>query len=345
MLRVAAYTEGRNTPSARFRIRQFISQLADAGIDIREFPSLCGKYPPASRMVRPAWAAGRVIEGAGRALGSYRHDLVLFQRELLSTMVTLEPLYRRPRILDVDDAIWLHRRGSFALRLAGQCDGVICGNSYLADYFFAGGRPVYILPTAVDTQKFIPKPPSDDPGNVIGWSGTASNLRFLEQIEPSLEIVMQRFPDLRLRVVCDRAPQFRLLSPARVEYVPWTPSIEVAALQDLRVGLMPLEDTAWARGKCAFKMLTYMACGVPVVVSPVGMNQEVLAMGDVGYGPRHPSEWVDALSAVLENHGLAKSMGDSARFVVERHFSVDVLAPRLAEILRRVVGSGVTVAL
>lgn len=337
MLRVAAYTAGESTPSARFRVRQYIPKLADAGIDVREFPSRCGKYPPASRIARPIWAAGRLIEGALCAIGSHRRDVVLFQRELLSTMVTLEPLYKRPRILDVDDAIWLHRRGSFALRLAGQCDAVICGNSYLANYFGASGGPVYVLPTAVDTGKFFPKRPCDDREAVIGWSGTSGNLRFLEQIEPSLDIVMQRFPGLRLRVVCDKAPQFHLLPSARVEYVPWTPAIEVTALQDLHVGLMPLEDTDWARGKCAFKMLTYMACGVPVVVSPVGMNQEVLAMGDVGYGPRHPGEWVDALSALLENRGLAERMGDTARFVVERHFSVDVLAQRFAEMLKGVV--------
>lgn len=344
MLRVAAYTAGKNTPSARFRVRQYISRLADAGIDVHEFSSHLGKYPPASRVARPAWAVGRLIEGALRAIGSHRRDLVLFQRELLSTMVTLEPLYKRPRILDVDDAIWLHRRGSFALRLAAQCDAVICGNGYLADYFSASGRRVFVLPTAVDTEKFFPKRPKVVREPIIGWSGTSGNLRFLEQIESSLEILMRRFPSLRLRVVCDRAPELCRLPAARVEYVPWTPATEVAALQDLHVGLMPLEDNDWAKGKCAFKMLTYMACGVPVVVSPVGMNQEVLAMADVGYGPRDPAEWVDALSELLENRGLAERMGNVGRLVVEERFSVDVLALRFAEILKGVVDNAGSVS-
>jgi len=185
----------------------------------------------------------------------------------------------------VDDAIWLHRRGAFAGKLAGHCDAVICGNTFLADYFAKYCKRVFLLPTPVDTKKFFPLRESLASSQAIGWSGTAGNLIELERIEPALRAVMRRFPAARLRVICNRRPNLGSLPAGRVDYVPWAPAIEVSAVQDLQIGLMPLQDTDWTRGKCAFKMLTYMACGVPVVASPVGMNQDVLAMGRIGLRP------------------------------------------------------------
>ncbi|MGH8402356.1 MAG: glycosyltransferase, partial [Gammaproteobacteria bacterium] len=109
-------------------------------------------------------------------------------------------------------------------------------------------------------------------------------------------------------------------------------------LQDLDIGLMPLEDSEWTRGKCAFKMLTYMACGVPVVVSPVGMNAQVLAKGDIGFGVSNQTEWVDALSALLAQPELARRKGAVGRAVVEQYYSVAVLADQFAAILKAVAG-------
>lgn len=340
ILRVAAYTGDRLTPSARFRVRQYLPALHRNGVAIDEFPSHVGAYPPVRKWQRPTWAVARLCEAVLNAPLSYRYDAVLFQRELFSTCVTAEPIYVRPRLLDVDDAIWLHKRGSFALKLARLCDSVICGNAYLANYFDAAARPIYVLPTAVDAQRFHPtySKPTGEP--IIGWSGTSGNLRFIHAIEPILAAVLKRVPDARLRIICDRPPQFHYLPAMRIDYVQWTPDVEVTALQDLAVGLMPLEDSAWARGKCAFKMLTYMACGVPVVVSPVGMNTEVLNKGSVGFGPRNADEWIDALSGLLEDRLEGQRMGQTARTVVEKNYSVEVLAPRFASILKRIGGVG-----
>lgn len=339
MLRVAAYTAGRFAPSARFRVRQYMHPLAASGVALTEVASRYGKYPPRRGWVRPAWALARLTEAVLRAPASRRYDLVLFQRELMSTLVSAERLYGRPRALDVDDAIWLHPRGAFALKLARLCDAVICGNTYLAEYFAASGRPVHVLPTAIDTDRFFPSPTHQDGVAIIGWSGTSGNLRFLATIEPALEAVLRRFPGAMLRVICDQAPKFSRLAAERVQFVRWRADIEVNALQDLAIGLMPLPDSDWARGKCAFKMLTYMACGVPVVVSPVGMNAEVLAKGAVGFGPRNTAEWVDALSSLLAKFESGRAIGQVARHVVEQHYSLNVLAPRLAQILMQCAGT------
>lgn len=337
MLRVAAYTGGCFDPSSRFRVRQYLAPLQAEGVQVVDILAHWSRYPPRAHWQRPAWAGARLAEAILHAPGSRRYDLTLFQREMLSTFVTVEPLYAHPRVLDVDDAIWQHRRGAFADRLASLCDAVICGNRYLAEHFRGHCKRIFMLPTAVDARRFEPAPQYDASNLVIGWSGTSGNLRELRAIAPALDVVLRRIPNAMLRVVCDQLPDLQL-PPNRVEWVRWSPEVEVRALQDLRVGLMPLADTPWAQGKCAFKMLTYMACGVPVVVSPVGMNREVLAAGNVGLGARNVDEWVDALTMLLADSGRAERMGKAGRQVVEHQFSVDALTPRLAAILKSVAG-------
>ncbi len=337
-LRIAAYTGGRHVPGARFRVRQYVETMPRFGIELNEFASRAGQYPPHAAWRRPAWLLAACAERSLQIPGSHRYDAVIFQRELISTLLTLEPLFGRPRLLDVDDAIWLHRRGGFAGKLAARCDAVICGNAYLAEYFKKHCDRIFLLPTAVDARRFVPLQDACSPTQIIGWSGTGTNLIELERIEPALRAVMGRFAKARLRVVCNRRPSLASLPADRVDYVPWSPAIEVSALQDLRVGLMPLQETAWARGKCAFKMLTYMACGIPVVVSPVGMNGEVLEKGRVGFGARTQDEWVDALATLLSDLDLARRMGGAGRAVIDSDFSVETLSARLASIIRAVVG-------
>ena len=139
-------------------------------------------------------------------------------------------------------------------------------------------------------------------------------------------------------MISDVRPVFRELDAARVEFVKWTEEAERAALRTLAVGIMPLEDSSWARGKCSFKMLTYMASGVPVVASPVGMNAEVLGLGEIGFGVSTRDEWIEALDVLLGERERARAMGMRGRDVTVRYFSVDALAPRLARELFSVAG-------
>ncbi len=335
-LRVAAYTGGSAVPSARFRVRQYIRPLLRYGIRLDEHCSRVGRYPPARRGARPMWLVAGLLECAMKAPSSYRYDLVVFQRELLSTLVTVERFFSAPRILDVDDAIWLHPRGAFTERLAQLCDAVICGNSFIAEYFDSLGCRTFVVPTAVDTDRFAPMPRRDGSSPIIGWSGTSGNLVQLQRIEPALHQILMRYKDARLRVICDRRPTFSLLPVDRVEYIEWSEEIEVGVVQELAIGLMPLAEDEWSRGKCAFKMLTYMACGVPVVVTPVGVNEELLGQGALGFGARSEAEWVGALSQLLSERELAMRMGSVGRAVVERGFSREVVATKLAGVLRAV---------
>lgn len=334
---VTAFTAGFDVPASRFRVRQFIEPLAGLGVRITERWGL-GAYPPPLVATRPFWAAASVGARIPGLLASRRSDVTLFQRELLSTLVTLERLARAPRVLDVDDAIWLSRGGRAARRLAKWCDLVICGNSYIAEHFSPWNPRITVLPTAVDTDRYVPRTSTVGELPVIGWIGTSSNFPYLVGIEPALAAVLAARPDASVLIVSDRAPQLRALPPGRWRFQRWSAEREVADIQSMAVGLMPLADTPWARGKCSFKMLTYMACGVPAVVSPVGMNADVLAEGRVGLGVTGTSEWVEALCGLLDSADARREIGREGRRVAEARFSVRVVAPRLAALLKGVAG-------
>lgn len=338
-LRVTAYTGGRSVPSARFRVRQYVSALRALGIAIDERPAWFGSYPPSLRATRPLWAAASLATRLPAIAAGRGSAVTLLQREMISGYFTVERYTRSPRVLDVDDAIWRVRDGSASRKLADACDLVICGNRYLADYFGQWHRRVMVLPTAVDTNRYSPSTaavPSDAP--VIGWCGTSSGLRYLIGIEHAIAAVLLRHPRARLRVVCDKRPNLSHVPHDRIEFIRWSAAAEVDALQGLSIGLMPLEETEWCLGKCSYKMLLYMACGVPVVVTPWGMNREVLALGQVGVAARGP-DWVEAIDQLLRNPEQRRAMGANGRRVVQREFSLTSLAPQLAALLRAVGGT------
>lgn len=336
MTRVAAFTGGMSVPSARFRIRQYIPALRREGIEVEEFVSGFGKYPPQMRWARPIWALATLAERLPDIVMSHRHDAVVLQREIMSSFVTLEPLTARPRILDVDDAIFLLRGGNFAKRLAKLSDKVICGNNYLAEWFGRWNVNVDIIPTAVDTERYVPnaKTKSQGQSHIIGWIGTSGNYKYLYNIEGALAKVMRAHPDTQLKVVGDRMPEFRHLSLDKVSFVSWSEAIEVQVIQSMDIGIMPLDNSEWARGKCSFKMLQYLATGLPVVVSPVGMNAEVLRLGELGIGATTERQWIDGLTTLLEDSTLRARLGAEGRRVVESSFSIRVVAPKLARSLR-----------
>lgn len=338
MLRVTAFTGGSAVPSARFRVRQYIPWLSQMSIEMTEAPARFGSYPPAARSLRPAWGALALTERFCSALGSRNSDLTLLQREMLSTLATVERFTKAPRILDVDDAIWLLRGGRPAIALARCCELVICGNEFIADFFRKHAPNVVVLPTPVDTDRFCPGTAKRN-SEVICWSGSSSGLPFLYSIEPALSAVLSKSPARRLRVVCDAAPRFSTVPADRVEFIPWSESVEVAAIQDGGVALMPLDQSQWSRGKCSYKMLTYMACAVPVVATPVGMNRDLLLRAPAGLPATTQTEWTDAIETVLSSPSGAAEMGAAGRELVQREYSLHALSPRMAGILHA-VGSG-----
>ncbi len=339
MLKVIAYTGGHNSPSGVFRVQQYIDRLKETGIELRECRSWAGTHPPRRKWVRPFWGISNLAERFPDTVRSLAYDVTFFQREMLSTFLTWEPFTRRPRVLDIDDAIWVHRGGGFIRRLAGLCDHVICGNNFLAQQFSEWNPKVSILPTPVNVHTFCPRAsPPDLDRPIIGWMGLPVNLKLLGGVERALGEVLRRHPKAVLRVVSSEPPYLPSLPANQIEFVRWSSENEARLIQEMTIGIMPLDDTVLSRGKCAYKMLLYMACGLPVVVTPVGMNAEVLAKDNVGFGACTDADWVEHLETLLRDRELSQRLGAAGRQVIVQHYSVEALAPKLAQTLSHVGG-------
>lgn len=329
-----ALTLGKHTPSSRFRVRKLIPALARSNINVDELYAKYGSYPPAGLLNRLAWLPLALKDSYLRVRKSRNYDLCFVQKPLLSTLITFEPLIKKPYIFDVDDAVHLGKRGSLINKIAQKSAHVICGNQFLAEHYsqYAG---VTIIPTAVDTAYFIPQKNKTD-SLIIGWSGSSSGFKYLYNIELELGIILDRHPSALLKIVSNEPPVFKSIDSSRIIYEKWTSDTEVQAIQDFSVGLMPLDDNQWEWGKCSYKMLTYMSVGVPVVVSDVGMNIAVMSHGESGYLVANKPDWVEAISALLVSDSLREKMGLVGRDVVCQNYSNDVIVPQLAKVIRSI---------
>jgi glycosyltransferase involved in cell wall biosynthesis len=339
-VRVAAYTGGVMVPSARARVRQYIGPLNRLGIQVREYPLPWGNILPRPFALRPLWMAATAVSRTAALTCSWKADVTWISRQLLPAFAPLQAIAKRPMILDVDDAVWLNTGGHRARDLAMASDLIVCGNSFLANQFSRWNSNVTVIPTAVNTAWYRPHRTTRDspPALVLGWTGTSGNFPFLYSIERALLRVLQRCAQAKLLVIADRPPQFKMLPESRVEFERWTPRTELAAFARMAVGLMPLADNEWCNGKCSYKMLCYMAAGLPVVVTAAGMNREVLALGEVGLSAASEREWIDALTALLDNVSLRQRMGAAGRAVVEDRFSLQRLAQQYAAVFQSLGG-------
>ncbi len=347
-LKVAALTPGRHVPSARFRVRQHIASLRERGIQVEEYVPAIDKYarlPGWPRNLRQSyaaplfvpWQAAKLAARFPGIVGSWRRRVTWLQRALLPGVPSLEGLLKAPLVFDVDDAIWLKRPfgAATARRIARQAAVVVAGNRYLADWFSVYCDDVRVVPTAIDTDRFHP---ASTEVSVLMLRRPARSALFpyLRMIEKPLLDFLRDHANARLLVVADRPPEGALGETEQMRFTPWSEGTEAAAVQAMDVGLMPLPDNAWTRGKCSFKMLQYMACGIPAIVSPVGMNAEVLALGQLGLAAVRGADWYEALEHFYRDRDKARAAGREGRSVARRHFSRAVVSRRLAEVFQQV---------
>ncbi len=266
---------------------------------------------------------------------------MLVQRKLLNRF-DRRRLRRKARrlIFDFDDAVmfrdsnsprrssWVRRAGF--RRMISGADLVIAGNEYLADLARLGGVPVRVLPTPIDLSPF-PDRPREGGGEVVGWMGTRSNFVYLRAVEEPLRSLSRARPGFVFRVVSDGRPE---LSGVSLACPPWSQESEVRDLRGFDVGIMPLLDDEWTRGKCALKILQYFAACLPVVCSPVGANREAVSEGVSGFFARSSREWEERIGELLDSPGQRREMGRAGRRTVEERYSLSTLAPRFAALLR-----------
>ena len=333
-IRVVAITGGENVPSRRFRINALAPFLAKRNIELAELCPTISRYPPSSHLLRLPWLAAALVERLTFLYRSRGYDAVILQREMISTLPTLERMLPKPRVLDVDDAIYLHRNGRAAEYIARSCSLVVCGNHYLAEKFSQWNSNVVVIPTGVDTDLLHPIVNRDVKElKIIGWIGTSGNYRYLELVEPALRKVLACFPNTRLQIISNQFPTFLEHLGEQLDFRLWKPGIENDLLPRFTIGIMPLTDSEWARGKCAFKMLQYMAAGIPVVATPVGMNAEIFASGSIGLAAQNNKQWVESLSTLLQSSETAESMGANGRQLVEKEYSLKQVAMTWSNVL------------
>lgn len=347
-LRVAALTSGRTTPSRRYRVEQHLDALKAHGIVVSEHVSpiprnapVPGRGDPATSRVRSSRAA-KAVYGACKlaaqlpgVMATRRADATWLQKELLPGYSTLERLTASPRVFDLDDAVWLTRPGSERqiASLVRRCRLALAGNEFLAGWCRSHGIEARVVPTAVDTGRWQPGPPQADAGFTIGWIGQQSNLTLLEGLEPVLaELLSDRTS--RLLVCGDRRPSLPTLRPDQVRFMPWSEDVEVEAVRSMDVGLMPLTPGAWSEGKCSMKMLQYMACGIPAVVTPTGANRMAADGGRVAILAADHAQWSEAIAALRDDRHRRAELGSAGRRWVVERYSVPVVSEMIADALR-----------
>lgn len=330
-------------PAARARGLAVARALARAGVACSLRPCVPSVYgdtalPRPLRTWRPLFYPAALVSRLLHLRDLRHDDLILFQRPMFEwPWIGLERLAARGRksIFDFDDAIYLNKFGRSKLRhLVARVDHVVAGNRILAA---AAGAPekTTVIPTAIDTDRFPYLPPRPVSGAqvVVGWTGTSGNYHQLASAQEGILRALRR-TGARFLVICDRPPP-RELAGLRPEFVPWRAEREAEDLGRIDIGVMPLPDTPYARGKCAYKLLQYMALGRPGVASPVGANLEVVADGVDGFLASSDEEWEERLVELIADADLRARAGKLARARVEAAYAIAALVPRYLEIIRR----------
>ncbi len=346
------------SPSQRYRVEQFLPAWREQGVTLDyagalgpgEADLFYGQTPARTK----ARVALRALARRAWSVRPRRHapDVVLVQREaffLGNDWSERLASLRAPLVFDFDDAIWMHavsaanRRFAFLKNVSKISDlvrrshTVIAGNAWLADWARQHNPHVVVIPTCVDTTRFVPAPRPDDGTVVIGWSGSASTVAHLRLALPVLRRVRARFGDrVRFKVMGD--PTFRDEGLGVVGEA-WSSDREVPALQAMDIGLMPLPDDDWAKGKCGLKGLTYMAVGIPAVMAAVGVNTELVQDGVDGFTPRTDDEWFARLCQLVEDSALRERLGAAGRRTVEARYSVARWQGPLLDVLRTAAAS------
>ncbi|MDP2270223.1 MAG: glycosyltransferase family 4 protein [Archangium sp.] len=342
-MRVLFFTDGPESPGSRFRCLQFFPHFEARGIHCEARFAYDSRY---NDVFEQRWAPLYKLKGR---LERVRHLLtdggadVLFLHKTALALSGwpewLRSLRKTPMIFDFDDAIYLgpggtpdaRRRHTFE-QVAKVADRLIAGNRHLvgmADHL----AKTTLIPSVVDTEKYVPGSRSGDE-LVIGWMGTASNLPSLRTALPSLIAAIEQLPRARLRLVSNAAvPEY--VGHPRVEQWRWNEAGELRALQSFDIGLMPLEDTALTRGKCGFKMIQYMAVGVPVLASAVGANPEIFGESRAGALVSPGDDWGAALLRLLSSKERLATIGARGRAHAVAHFSVSSVVDQYVELFRQ----------
>lgn len=349
-MRVLALSRyGRLGASSRMRIYQYESILQAVGIEVEVSPLLSDDYIKrlyAKQAMNWFEVFRDYLMQAVKLLHAKKFDLLWIEKELFpnlpawfeQALCALGIRY----VVDYDDAIFHnydlnpHLTKRFLTdkidKVMRNSALVVCGNAYLAERArLAGARHIEIIPTVIDLDRYRVVSPILRDRLVIGWIGSLSTAKYLDIVAPALKMLASEF-SLQLRVI---GAQFACPG-LDVDCRPWTEDSEVSEIQDFDIGIMPLTDSPWERGKCGYKLIQYMACGKPVVASPVGVNQEIVGDDINGYLASTVDDWVHAFRELFLNAQKRADMGAQGRRFVEERYCLQVTAPRLTQLFKSI---------
>jgi len=344
------------SPGQRFRIEQWEPILAAGGVDLTYAPfetdELKAVLHTGGNVLAKVGAVTKNMRLRGRKLDNVAdYDLVYLFRE---AAILGPPWFERkiakasvPIVFDLDDAIFVSYKSpsngylsylKFPTKTAEICRlaaHITPGNQYLADYCGEYNKNVTIIPTTIDTDKYTVVERPEPETVTIGWSGSFSTVQHLDTIRDVLQ-ELTKTENFRLRVI--GTPNYKIPG-VDTEAMQWRSATELDDLREIDIGLMPLPDEDWSRGKCGLKALQYMALGIPTICSPVGVNSTIIKDGENGYLADGTDEWVEKLKLMLHSPELRRKIGMAGRKTVEDEYSAKVVAPKVLEIFRSVASA------
>jgi glycosyltransferase involved in cell wall biosynthesis len=343
------------SPGQRYRLEQWEPLLRERGVEITYAPFEDEELH--SLLYKPGLLTKKlklVTRGLNRRLSLVRkvkdYDLVYILREaaLLGPPVFERLIHQRgvPIVFDFDDAVFVSYRSpsngylsylKFASKTKTICriaSHVMVGNPYLAEYARQVNDQVTVIPTTIDTEKYrVPSRDEKTGPPVIGWTGSYSTVQHLDTLRGALKKLAER-ESFRLRVI--GTPSYDC-PPVDVEAMGWRAETELEDLGAIDIGVMPLPDDRWSKGKCGLKALQFMALGIPTICSPVGVNTEIIQDDQNGFIAETEDEWVEKLTRLLRSNELRQRLGHAGRVTVEQKYSAITQTPRVHEIFESVL--------
>jgi glycosyltransferase involved in cell wall biosynthesis len=344
------------SPGQRFRLEQWAPHLAaDHGIQLDFLPFESARltdllYKRGKIVPKAMWIIYDFVRRAKALLTARRYDAVVVYRE---AALIGPAIYERllawsgvPMFFDFDDAIWQEPpsssiNGGFSrLHFWGKTSttcrlskAVIAGNGYLAEFARKQNSNVFVIPTTIELSDYpVHSEPEPDNPFIICWTGSTTTLVHFEHARSALErLARQR--RIKVKIICNQPPA-RPIAGAEMQFVPWREEGEAEEVGACHVGIMPLPDTDFTRGKCGLKAIQFMATGRPVVISPVGMNEDLVRQGQNGFLASTDDEWVEHLTKLADSRELRHRVGAAARGTVEAGFSSRVGAEAFARVVR-----------
>lgn len=326
-MKILFLVRDKNHPAPRYRVAQYLNYLNEHGIqtDVMTVPKSVWQWWPLARKT-----------------GNW--DIIFIQKKRI-TPFWLKQLRRRSRLIyDFDDAVMFnssrHASPDAPARMAQfintvkNVDAVIAGNNYLKSMAEPHNTKIWVIPTSIETKRYPQKESVDSANVILGWVGGGKSLVFLKSLQAALDRIHEQYKNTVLKIVCNDFFGGGQMPIIKKE---WSEPEEVQDITSFDIGLAPLPDDPWSRGKCGTKLLQCMAAGVPSIASPVGVHNEIIKDSINGFLAADDNEWIDKLGRLVKNASLRKQIGLAGRRTVETGYSINTNAPKLLDIIKEVL--------